>query len=1469
MGVRNTKEPVSHNLGGTGTPYDAWGSYVHGLLRRMLEPAPQDARKSIVAARGDNSQQGGNPIYVLRLRNMNLRLTGANLIYLSLLDNKTITELDLKGNGFGPSGVLYFAELLKLSVTILELDLGSNLVGDAGAKVIAQNLERNNSLRRLDLSDNYIHEAGCKALSLAVQFNDTLVELNLSKNSIGKAGCRHLAAGLMYTHTLQTLVLQDNNLDDASLELLSKGIKNNRSLSELCLAKNKFTGEGVHYLMQALQTGSANIRLLDLSNNELGPMGCKHLCILLPLCKKLLTLLLRSNRIGDTGCKHLSETLGGLTGADLKLRCLDISDNGIGKTGVEDLAGVLEEGSSVTSIDFSYNEIGMEGGQAVLNMIQNRHIRDCRVRNTCMGPLLTQKIRDRIQQNRALLAAIDLSDSDEEEDKQQTGDDGAMDRCESVVSDMQATPLTRPFSVASMHYVPSSAKLSRGTQALSRGTQVQEPATPAVAHRPRVIGKFTVLRVGERHGDVNISTRYDHTVADMRKFGDPDKEEKRTCVDVTRVEHALERLQQNDKSQTSVILAGQRLGNSDSSMLLVKQLGISLTYNVTARIVDLTCNNLGPLGAKLLAKAMAPNDTLTEVSLSGNHLGPSGAAALQPLFSINRTLLTLSLDDNGIGDLGMRHIADFFCRGESPSVTCLNLQWNNITKNSGPSINRLLKHPTNLKVLNLCGNAIGNNGLLDFCEDETTGIYLNTTLQTLDVSRNFIGDKGAWPLLSGILHNSTMHYVGIGDNVLSPMVVQSFLEYNEGKVAEQKRIAAELCKKEEDNPEPGMQFLITGDPFADEVTNSEGSSTAPASPATSDRTAEKKDADAPATTPVPVLLQPPAKRHRSSSDDGDKAAGAAGDNDAGEGEDTEEAAAAASAADAAERAPTPPTSTGSETAVETEPAEAATEPVAEAEPVTEEPETELETETEAKEDEEGPQSEAEDAPAVEPTVTAVAAVFGEVKKFKPLKHIDETQPSAEAAEEDVPPSDKEDAAGEAQPGKLNVSKFAVFGEMKIRKAAPAPATPATPPEAEADTKEAGSPQAERRPSAGIEALLHGVGDGVQGALRKLRDSLPDIMAPAPPAPAVPVASSPSPPPSPAPEPPVAVPEASDAPASPPQEEEPVPAPAPAPAPSPPPGKVSTLRSMFENTEPEPEPPRPRRKKGASPRKSAEGSPRKSDASPHKSDASPKPRKSPRKSEASPTPTATPPEPAPPPSTPPPPPLEPPAPGTPPESPPASPVGTPPISPLVDAVRVNVAPKPPPPPPDAADTPDDTPEEAPSAPDDDDGPGAVEAPPADAEPPPPPVAHAAPVPLPVSPVRAPRSAQSKPPRTAESDATALSRAQTPPVSVLNALARVGSSGGLSGRPAAPMARPRTAGQTMGERDQVALPPPPMGGGGASTLSRVGSHARMAFASSPQGAGFFPVEPADAEDGLELVSTASEASGDQAEEDVQQL
>uniref|UniRef100_A0A3B3CDE8 NACHT LRR and PYD domain-containing protein n=1 Tax=Oryzias melastigma TaxID=30732 RepID=A0A3B3CDE8_ORYME len=265
----------------------------------------------------------------------------------------------LSGCGITKEGCTLLASALNSNPSHLkELDLSYNHPGTEGVKLLTPILDT------LRLSNCKLSERSCKALAeILICESCSLRELDLSNNDLGDLGLKHLCDGLENPNcTLETLSLSGCGITEEGCAFLVSALNSNPSrLKELDLSYNHPGTEGVELLTPKLDTlrlsncklsersckalaeilscESCSLRELDLSNNDLGNLGLKHLCVGLenPNCTLETLRLVSGSPVRS--CKALAEIL---ICESCSLRELDLSNNDLGDLGLKHLCVGLE-----------------------------------------------------------------------------------------------------------------------------------------------------------------------------------------------------------------------------------------------------------------------------------------------------------------------------------------------------------------------------------------------------------------------------------------------------------------------------------------------------------------------------------------------------------------------------------------------------------------------------------------------------------------------------------------------------------------------------------------------------------------------------------------------------------------------------------------------------------------------------------------------------------------------------------------------------------------------------------------------------------------------------------------------------------------------------------------------------------------------------------------------------------------------
>ena len=157
-----------------------------------------------------------NTLSCLRLGKCDIRSSDVQLLFTSLIDNKTLKELDLNK----PSGQYFKVppEFLASNTALTHLNLSSGLCEDfSGLTSFFEALTVNSTLTSLKLRDvkivdsngsiSKIGDSECELIAETLKVNTTLTDLDLSYNSIGEIGIKCIMEALKVNTSLKLLNL--------------------------------------------------------------------------------------------------------------------------------------------------------------------------------------------------------------------------------------------------------------------------------------------------------------------------------------------------------------------------------------------------------------------------------------------------------------------------------------------------------------------------------------------------------------------------------------------------------------------------------------------------------------------------------------------------------------------------------------------------------------------------------------------------------------------------------------------------------------------------------------------------------------------------------------------------------------------------------------------------------------------------------------------------------------------------------------------------------------------------------------------------------------------------------------------------------------------------------------------------------------------------------------------------------------
>jgi hypothetical protein len=181
-------------------------------------------------------------------------------------------------------------------------------------------------------------------------------------------------ANAIQASSLTHLSIPASGIDDDRCKVLCAALLKNRTITLLDISNNKIKNQGARSIATVLASSTAQLSVLKLGNNKLGPGSGLCLGKALEVNTSLKHLDLRLNRLSDEGGCDLFNNLKNNT----TLSVLDISGNYLGSKSVPSLAALLKRNDPTLSlIDVSCNKLGTfvppitDKNEQTLNVVTN------------------------------------------------------------------------------------------------------------------------------------------------------------------------------------------------------------------------------------------------------------------------------------------------------------------------------------------------------------------------------------------------------------------------------------------------------------------------------------------------------------------------------------------------------------------------------------------------------------------------------------------------------------------------------------------------------------------------------------------------------------------------------------------------------------------------------------------------------------------------------------------------------------------------------------------------------------------------------------------------------------------------------------------------------------------------------------------------------------------------------------------
>ncbi|KAL3678879.1 hypothetical protein R1sor_021835 [Riccia sorocarpa] len=274
------------------------------------------------------------------------------------LAGSKLKSLNLSDNALGEKGVRAFSSLLKSQSALESLYFMNNGISEEAAMAICELLPSGKHLRTLHFHNNMSGDGGAEAVSKLVEKATSLEDFQFSSTRVGTEGGVALCTALQAGSSLRRIDLRDNMFGPEGGFVLSKTLISHPELLDVHLGDLNMEDEAVTALVEALTGSAPNLRLLDLTGNEITAKSARALATCIRAKQGLTVLRLAENELKDKGAVIVCEAL---KEGSTSLQELDLSTNGLTRVGAVAAAEAVAQKPSFTKLNLDSNQISDEG----------------------------------------------------------------------------------------------------------------------------------------------------------------------------------------------------------------------------------------------------------------------------------------------------------------------------------------------------------------------------------------------------------------------------------------------------------------------------------------------------------------------------------------------------------------------------------------------------------------------------------------------------------------------------------------------------------------------------------------------------------------------------------------------------------------------------------------------------------------------------------------------------------------------------------------------------------------------------------------------------------------------------------------------------------------------------------------------------------------------------------------------------
>lgn len=272
---------------------------------------------------------------------------------------KGIRSIDISSNALGSPGIAACVALFERQTSLEQIFLANAGLATESARLLVRYLSHSptTALRVLDFHGNRMESAGLNHISSIVAKSPNLHRLRVSSLGASAQATANLANALSATSALTELDISDNTLDKKGAVAFARVLAQQTHLIRLAFNDLSMTDDALNALLVPLSQAQFPLSHLLLAHNDLTCASADALSYYLESHKSDLRVLnLSGNNLGDLGIQKLAGAIRH-SGPESALTKLFIAKNGVCSLPLLQLAQELVKLPSMRCFDVSGNPV--------------------------------------------------------------------------------------------------------------------------------------------------------------------------------------------------------------------------------------------------------------------------------------------------------------------------------------------------------------------------------------------------------------------------------------------------------------------------------------------------------------------------------------------------------------------------------------------------------------------------------------------------------------------------------------------------------------------------------------------------------------------------------------------------------------------------------------------------------------------------------------------------------------------------------------------------------------------------------------------------------------------------------------------------------------------------------------------------------------------------------------------------------